>query len=93
MAAYGESPVIREVLQEASDALGLDMARLIAEGPADELARTVNTQPVMVTAGVAAYRLWRSLGGDEHGLHDPDPRWDRSREWVVCAARFSCRGV
>ena len=65
MAAYGESPVIREVLQEASDALGLDLARLIAEGPADELARTVNTQPVMVTAGVAAYRLWRSLGGDE----------------------------
>lgn len=65
MAAYGESPVIREVLQEASDALGLDMARLIAEGPAEELARTVNTQPVMVTAGVAAYRLWRSLGGDE----------------------------
>jgi [acyl-carrier-protein] S-malonyltransferase len=41
------------------------MARLIAEGPAEELARTVNTQPVMVTAGVAAYRLWRSLGGDE----------------------------
>ena len=65
MAAYGESPVIREVLQEASDALGLDLARLIAEGPAEELARTVNTQPVMVTAGVAAYRLWRSLGGDE----------------------------
>lgn len=65
MAAYGESPVVREVLQEASDTLGMDMARLIAEGPADELARTVNTQPVMVTAGVAAYRLWRSLGGDE----------------------------
>ena len=65
MSAYGDSPVIRETLDEASDALGLDMARLIAEGPVEELARTVNTQPVMVTAGVAAYRLWQSLGGVE----------------------------
>lgn len=65
MAAYGDSPAVREVLAEASDAMGMDMARLIAEGPAEELAKTVNTQPVMVTAGYAAFRLWKELGGAE----------------------------
>ena len=63
MAAYGDSPVVRGVLAEASEALGMDVGRLIAEGPAEELARTVNTQPVMVTAGYAAYRVWKELGG------------------------------
>jgi [acyl-carrier-protein] S-malonyltransferase len=65
LAAYGDLPEIRDTLAEASDALGQDIARLIAEGPTDELGRTVNTQPVMVTAGYAAYRAWRALGGAE----------------------------
>jgi [acyl-carrier-protein] S-malonyltransferase len=62
---YGESPEVREVLAIASDALKQDIGKLIAEGPAEELSRTVNTQPVMLTAGVAAYRVWRALGGPE----------------------------
>lgn len=63
--AYGDMPVIREVLAEASDVLKQDIAQLITEGPAEELNKTVNTQPVMVTAAYAAYRAWQELGGQE----------------------------
>ena len=62
---YGESAEVQEVLAVASEALKQDIGKLIAEGPAEELNRTVNTQPVMLTAGFAAYRLWRALGGPE----------------------------
>lgn len=62
-APYGDAPEVREVLAAASDALGFDVARMVAEGPAEELAKTVNTQPLMVTAGYVAYRVWQSLGG------------------------------
>jgi [acyl-carrier-protein] S-malonyltransferase len=49
---------VREALAEASDALNEDIGRLIAEGPAEALALTTNTQPVMLVAGVAAFRVW-----------------------------------
>lgn len=62
-APYGDTPEVREVLAAASDALGQDVAKLVAEGPAEELAKTVNTQPLMVTAGYVAWRVWQSLGG------------------------------
>jgi [acyl-carrier-protein] S-malonyltransferase len=62
---YGDAPEVREVLAVASATLKQDLAALIANGPADELNKTVNTQPVMLTAGYAAYRLWRALGGPE----------------------------
>ena len=54
---------VRATLQEASDALGEDVAKLIAEGPAEALSLTTNTQPVMLTAGVAFYRAWLAAGG------------------------------
>ena len=63
MAAYGDSPVVRATFDEASAALGEDLWAMVAEGPAEKLAMTVNTQPIMLTAGVAAWRLWESLGG------------------------------
>ena len=56
-------PEVRATLQEASDALGEDIAKLIAEGPAEALALTTNTQPVMLTAGIAFYRVWLAAGG------------------------------
>jgi [acyl-carrier-protein] S-malonyltransferase len=65
LAGYGDVPEVREVLAIAADVLRQDVGKLIAEGPAEELNRTVNTQPVMLTAGYAAYRLWRALGGPE----------------------------
>jgi [acyl-carrier-protein] S-malonyltransferase len=50
-------------LQEASEALGEDVAKLIAEGPAEVLSLTTNTQPVMLTAAIAFYRAWLAAGG------------------------------
>jgi [acyl-carrier-protein] S-malonyltransferase len=63
--AWGDHPAVLETLKEASDALGEDVARLIKEGPKEALALTTNTQPVMLVAGIAAYRAWRAEGGAE----------------------------
>jgi [acyl-carrier-protein] S-malonyltransferase len=63
LAGYGDLPEVRDVIARASEALGQDIGRLVAEGPVEELGKTVNTQPVMVTAGYAAYRAWQALGG------------------------------
>ncbi|TDP71448.1 ACP S-malonyltransferase [Roseateles toxinivorans] len=56
--AWGDHPAVRSTLDEASTALGEDMTRLIHEGPKDQLDLTTNTQPVMLTAGIACYRAW-----------------------------------
>jgi [acyl-carrier-protein] S-malonyltransferase len=60
---WGDHPAVVQTLQEASAALGEDMGRLIKEGPKEALALTTNTQPVMLVAGVAAWRVWRAEGG------------------------------
>ena len=61
--AYAGLPQIEETRVEAREALGGDFLKLLDEGPAEQLTLTVNTQPAMVTAGTAAYRAWRALGG------------------------------
>jgi [acyl-carrier-protein] S-malonyltransferase len=61
--AWGEHPAVRDALREASDALGEDLGRLISEGPKEALGLTTNTQPVMLVAGVAAYRAWMAEAG------------------------------
>jgi hypothetical protein len=66
--AWGDHPAVAETLREASDALGEDVARLIKEGPKEALALTTNTQPVMLVAGLAAYRAWRAEGGAEPSM-------------------------
>lgn len=63
MAAYGDAPVIRAAFDEASAALGRDLWLLASEGPVEDLSRTVNTQPLMLTADIAVYRLWLEKGG------------------------------
>lgn len=68
MAAYGDAAVIRATFDEASAALGRDLWQLASEGPAEALNQTVNTQPLMLTAGIAVYRLWRELGGAQPAL-------------------------
>lgn len=65
MTAYGDAAVVRATFDEASAALGDDLWAMVAEGPAERLAQTVNTQPVMLTAGIAAWRLWLEMGGRE----------------------------
>ena len=63
--AYAGLPGVDSVRAEAGAALGEEFLRLLDEGPAEALNLTVNTQPAMVTAGIAAYRAWRALGGPE----------------------------
>ena len=59
-AAY---PLVGDTFSEASAALGLDLWRLVQEGPAEELNLTHNTQPAMLAAGVAVWRVWQQQGG------------------------------
>ena len=61
--AASAHPAVRETLREAADVLGQDIGELIRQGPADELNLTTNTQPAMLTAGVALWRLWLAEGG------------------------------
>ncbi|WP_295550597.1 ACP S-malonyltransferase [uncultured Pseudacidovorax sp.] len=61
--AWGDHPAVRETLAEASEALGQDVGLLIKEGPKEILALTTNTQPVMLVAGIAAWRAWLAEGG------------------------------
>ena len=63
MAGFGDAPAIKATFVEASDLLHIDLWKMVLEGPAEDLAQTVNTQPLMLTAGIAAWRVWRSLGG------------------------------
>ncbi|MCA1247923.1 ACP S-malonyltransferase [Massilia sp. MS-15] len=60
---FAGNPVVEQTVLEASDALGFDIGKLIAEGPKEDLDLTTNTQPVMLTAAVAVYRAWIAAGG------------------------------
>jgi [acyl-carrier-protein] S-malonyltransferase len=63
MDAYGDDPVLRRTFDEASAALGEDLWAMVCEGPAERLALTTNTQPLMLTAGVAVFRSWMARIG------------------------------
>jgi [acyl-carrier-protein] S-malonyltransferase len=65
MQSFSDSGPVRGVFTEASDTLGLDLWKLAAEGPPEALSSTVNTQPLMLTAGYAIYRAWLDAGGGE----------------------------
>ena len=66
--AWGDHPAVRATLAEASEALGEDIAALIAQGPKESLDLTTNTQPVMLTAGVACWRAWLAETGLQPAL-------------------------
>jgi len=59
----GEFSIVEETFKEASSRVGLDLWVLAQEGPQDALNRTENTQPALLAAGVAVWRVWRQLGG------------------------------
>jgi [acyl-carrier-protein] S-malonyltransferase len=63
MGGFADLPVVESTFREASALLGEDLWALAAAGPAEALARTVVTQPLMLTAGVACWRAWREKGG------------------------------
>lgn len=63
MNSFAENAAVRETFVEASSVLGMDLWQLAAQGPEAELNRTINTQPLMLTADIAIYRAWQALGG------------------------------
>jgi len=63
MAGFDGHPAVRATFDEASAVLGQDLWTLVTDGPEIDLARTVNTQPVMLTAGIAVWRAWQAAGG------------------------------
>jgi len=63
LGSFADDPAVAATMRAASSALGQDLARLIAEGPAEELNLTVNTQPSMLAASLAMFRAWRAAGG------------------------------
>lgn len=64
-----EYDIVSSTFTEASEALGYDLGALIAEGPADELNKTEKTQPALLTASIALYRLWQAKGGAAPALY------------------------
>ncbi len=68
MNGYADFPVVRDTFAEASSLLQQDLWQLVTEGSDAELNATVNTQPIMLTAGVAVYRAWCSLHGPAPAL-------------------------
>ncbi|MDY7544959.1 ACP S-malonyltransferase [Glaciimonas sp. CA11.2] len=60
---FSDNQVVQDTVAEASEALQFDLAKLIADGPKEDLDLTTNTQPVMLTAAVAFYRAWIAAGG------------------------------
>lgn len=63
MDAWAAHPAAMKVIADASAALGEDLGALMAQGPAEQLSLTTNTQPAMLTAGVAMFEAWRAAGG------------------------------
>ena len=63
--AWADNAAVQRSLEQASAALGQDLSALIAQGPAEDLNLTTNTQPVMLAAAVATYAAWREAGGPE----------------------------
>ena len=63
MSGFAGHRAVRDTFAEASEALGEDLWKLVDEGPADALGLTRNTQPAMLTAGVAVWRAWQAANG------------------------------
>ncbi|MES2370904.1 MAG: ACP S-malonyltransferase [Pseudomonadota bacterium] len=63
MQGWGDRAEVRTTFAEASDALGQDLWALVTDGPTDLLNQTINTQPAMLAADIAAWRVWQAAGG------------------------------
>lgn len=68
MQGWGERAEVRATFSEASDALGQDLWMLVTDGPVELLNQTVNTQPAMLAADVAVWRVWQAAGGASPAL-------------------------
>ena len=63
MEGFAAHPIVQSTFAEASEILGDDLWNLVQQGPVDDLNLTRNTQPLMLTAGVAVWRAWQSVSG------------------------------
>ena len=61
-------PQVEETFREASAVLGYDLWQLVSQGPAEELNKTCQTQPALLAASVAIYRVWRQQGGEQPSM-------------------------
>lgn len=68
MKGYESLAIVHDTFVEASDILRQDLWQLVSGGTTEELNKTINTQPVMLTAGVAVYRAWQQMGGAEPAI-------------------------
>ena len=69
MSGFADMPVVERTFVEASDILKVNLWKMVLEGPEGTLAQTVNTQPVMLTAGVATFRAWKEIGGPDASVY------------------------
>lgn len=65
MQGFEALPVVRKTFEEAGDILKLDLWQMANTGPVEVINQTINTQPLMLTAGVAVYRAWQEIGGSQ----------------------------
>lgn len=63
MSGFADIPVVQSTFEEASDVLKIDLWKMVADGPAEALNQTINTQPLMLCAGIATFRAWQEKGG------------------------------
>lgn len=63
LGGFAENETVQRVMARADEALGFSLTGLIAEGPAETLSLTVNTQPAMLASSVAFYEAWLAAGG------------------------------
>jgi [acyl-carrier-protein] S-malonyltransferase len=63
MSGFADIPIVEKTFLEANAILGVDLWTMVREGPAEALNQTINTQPVMLVAGVACWRAWREKLG------------------------------
>ncbi|MGZ5042774.1 MAG: ACP S-malonyltransferase [Usitatibacter sp.] len=68
MRGFADMPIVEKTFLEANAILGVDLWTMVRDGPAEALNQTVNTQPVMLVAGIACWRAWQEKGG-------PMPSW------------------
>jgi [acyl-carrier-protein] S-malonyltransferase len=87
--AWGDHPSVVQTLGEASDSLSEDIGKLISTGSKEELSLTTNTQPVMLVAGVAAFRVWKSEGGAQPAVMAGHSLGEYSA--LVCAGVLSLK--
>jgi [acyl-carrier-protein] S-malonyltransferase len=69
MAGFDTMPIVKTTFDEASRILNIDLWKMVVDGPAELLAQTVNTQPIMLVAGVATFRAWREASGAEADVY------------------------